>query len=69
MSNETFGDWCPYKDNLFCQEREDCEDCAVYYDTMPLPYDGRTLGEIDRAEYWAELTLEKEIEERRLTKI
>ena len=69
MSKETFGNWCLYNDNKFCQERTPCTNCAVYYDTMPLPYDGRTVGEIEGAEYWAELELEREIEERRLTKI
>ena len=61
MSDETFGTWCPYEDNTFCQEREDCENCEVYYATMPLPYDGKTIGDIERAEHWAELELERRL--------
>ena len=59
MSKETFGQWCPYKGTLFCQEREDCEHCQVYYDTMPLPYLRKTMEEVDRQEHWDALELER----------
>ena len=67
MSHETFGDWCPYKDTVFCQEREPCVNCAIYYEDMPLPYDGRTIGQIDREEHWAELEVERRMEEKELS--
>jgi len=43
MSIETFATWCPYSD-VFCQEREPCTNCNIYYKTMPVPE--RTLEEI-----------------------
>lgn len=43
------GKWCPYRRCLFCQEESGCLNCEVYYETMPVPYDGRRIKEIDRA--------------------
>ena len=59
MSKETFGNWCPYKETLFCQEQAPCVDCQVYYYTMPLPYLGKTMEEVDRLEHWDALELER----------
>lgn len=28
------GDWCPYKECLFCQEESDCPQCDIYYRTI-----------------------------------
>ena len=42
------GKWCPYRECLLCQEESDCLNCKVYYESMPVPYDGRTLEQIDQ---------------------
>ena len=42
------GDWCLYRKCLFCQEESGCLNCEVYYAAMPVPYDGRSIEQIDQ---------------------
>ena len=44
------GEQCPYREDLICQEDSECVDCETYYATMPVPYDGRTIEEIEQLE-------------------
>lgn len=46
------GEFCPYTERpLLCQEEAGCLECQVYYDTMPLPYDGKTVKEVEDGTY------------------
>lgn len=29
MGNGSFGQWCRYNENVFCQEREGCQNCTL----------------------------------------
>ena len=49
-SEMTKGKFCPFKGILFCQEDQGCMECEVYWKTMPIPYLGKTIEEIDREE-------------------
>lgn len=42
------GKQCPYRRCLLCEEESGCLSCEVYYANMPVPYDGRTIKEVDQ---------------------
>ena len=48
MSKGTFGKFCLYQDTIFCQEREECLNCNVFYNTFPLPYLDKTIEQAEQ---------------------